>query len=126
MTEPSLINVHSVEYSQELHYYPFAVNLERRVGSYNTFNDLSKKLLFPRKTWRFKYTWFNMIIGINESKTLTKFVSSKCKCEFDCRKCYSNQKWNNGKFWCEYKKHHVCEKIIFGILLNEVMKIVII
>ena len=35
-----------------------------------------------------------MITGINESKTLTKHVSCKCKCKFDGRKCNSNQKWN--------------------------------
>ena len=25
---------------------------------------------------------FNLIVGINESKTLTKFISCKCKCRF--------------------------------------------
>ena len=25
-------------------------------------------------------------------------------------KCNSNQWWNNGKYWCECKKHHICEK----------------
>ena len=29
------------EYSIELHYYPFVVNLDRSVGSFNTLNDLS-------------------------------------------------------------------------------------
>ena len=34
---------------------------------------------------------FNMIPGTNESKILTKDISSKCKCKFDRRKCNSNQ-----------------------------------
>ena len=42
MTQPILINLHPNEYSQEFHYYPFAVKLDRCVGSYNTLNDLSK------------------------------------------------------------------------------------
>ena len=36
-----------------------------------------------------------MIIGINESKTLTKHVSCECKCKFDETKCKSNQWLNN-------------------------------
>ena len=34
---------------------------------------------------------FNMITGINESKTLTKHISCECKCKFDRTKCSSNQ-----------------------------------
>ena len=32
-----------------------------------------------------------MITGINESKTLTKYISWWCKCKVDGRKCNSNQ-----------------------------------
>ena len=32
-----------------------------------------------------------MIAGINESKTLTKYISCKCKLKLDSRKCNSNQ-----------------------------------
>ena len=38
-----------------------------------------------------------MIIGINESKILTKHISCECKCKFDARKCNSNKKPNNDK-----------------------------
>ena len=44
MTEPTLINLHSNKYSQEFHYYPFAVKLDRCVGSCNTLNGLSNKV----------------------------------------------------------------------------------
>ena len=40
MIQPTLINLHPKEYSQEFHYYPFAVKLDRCVGSYNTLNDI--------------------------------------------------------------------------------------
>ena len=50
MTQPTLINLHPNEYSQELHYYPFAVNLDRCVGSCSTINDLSNKVCVPNKT----------------------------------------------------------------------------
>ena len=38
--QPILINLHSNECNQELHYYPFVVKLDRCVGSCNTINDL--------------------------------------------------------------------------------------
>ena len=40
MTQPTLINLHSNECSQEFHYYSFAVKSDRYVGSCNTLNDL--------------------------------------------------------------------------------------
>ena len=43
-------------------------------------------------------------------KTLTKHVSCEFKCKFNVRKCNSNQKWNDYKYRCECKKHHICEK----------------
>ena len=41
--QPTLINLHLTEYSQKLHYYPFAVKSDRCVGSCNTLKDLSDK-----------------------------------------------------------------------------------
>ena len=50
MIQPTVINLDPNEYSQELHYYPFAVKLDRCVGSCNTLNDLSNKICLPNKT----------------------------------------------------------------------------
>ena len=41
--QPTFINLHPNEYSQESHYYPFTVKLDKCVGSCNTLNDLSNK-----------------------------------------------------------------------------------
>ena len=58
-----------------------------------------------------------MITGIDESKTLTKHISCKCKCKFDGRTCNSNQKLkmiNVGasvkiqENHCVYKKGFIC------------------
>ena len=49
MTQPTIINLHSNEYSQEYHYYPFAVKLDRYVVSCNTLNDLSNNYVFQIK-----------------------------------------------------------------------------
>ena len=53
---------------------------------------------------------FNLITGINESKTLTKHISCECKCKIDGRKCNSDQWWNNDKCRFEGIKRHECEK----------------
>ena len=46
---PTLINLHPSEYSQELHYYPFAVKLDGCVGSCNSHNCSSNKVWVPNK-----------------------------------------------------------------------------
>ena len=43
------INLHLHEDCQEFHYYPFAVKLDRCVGSCNTLNDLPNKYMFQIK-----------------------------------------------------------------------------
>ena len=110
ITQPILINFHPNEYSQEFNYHPFAVKLDRCVGSCNTLNDLSNKVCVPDKTGDFNLSVFNMITGIKESKTLTKQISCKCKCKFNERKYNSDQWWNNNKCRCECNKCRVCEK----------------
>ena len=68
MIQLTLINLHPNEYSQEFHYYPFAVKLYRCVGSCNTLNDLSNKVCVPNKKEDLNLIVFNMITCINESK----------------------------------------------------------
>ena len=83
MIQLTLINLDPNEYSQEFWYYPFAVKLDRCVGSCITPNDLPNKVCVPNKTEDLNLSMFNMITGINESKTLTKHTSCGCKCRFD-------------------------------------------
>ena len=109
-TQPTLINLHSNDNSQEFYYNPFEVKLDRCAGSRNTLNDLSKKVCIQNKRKNLNLSIFNMITGINELKTLAKHISCECKCKFDDTKWKSNQWWNNDKCWCECKKHHICEK----------------
>ena len=91
VTQPTLISSYPNEYSHEFHYYPFAVKLYRCVESCNTLNDLSNKVCVPNKTEDLNLSVFNMITGINESKTLAKHISCECKCRCDGRKCNSDQ-----------------------------------
>ena len=73
MIQPTLINLHPNEYSQEFHYYPFSVQLDRCVGNCNTLKNNSK-ICVPNKTENLNLSMFNMITRINESKTLAKHI----------------------------------------------------
>ena len=44
MIQPTLINLHPNEYSQQFYYYLFAVKLDRCIGTYKTLNNLSNKV----------------------------------------------------------------------------------
>ena len=68
MIKPFLINLHSNEYSQEFYYYPYAVKLDRCVGSCSTLNYLSIQVRVSNKTEDLNLSAFNVIMGINESK----------------------------------------------------------
>ena len=81
--QPTVINPNHNEYSQEFHYYATAVKLDKCVGNCNILNDFSNKVCVPNKTVDLNLSVFNMITGINESKTLTKHISCDCKCRFD-------------------------------------------
>ena len=96
-TQDTLINLHPNEYSQEFHYYPFVVKLDRCVGSCNAPYDLSNKVCVANKTEDLNLSVINMITGINEPKTLRKHILCECKCRFDGRKCNLDQWWSNDK-----------------------------
>ena len=63
--QPTFVNLHSNEYSQEFRYYPFTVKSGKYVGSCNTLNNLSDKVSVPNKTENLNLNVFNMITGIN-------------------------------------------------------------
>ena len=41
MIQPTLVNLHINKSSEEFHYHPFAIELDRCVESCNTVNELS-------------------------------------------------------------------------------------
>ena len=92
MTQPTLINLHPNEYSQELCYYQSAVNLDRCVRICNTFDNLSSRECALNETEDLSLPVFNFISEINKSKGLKKHISCKCECKLDSKKCNSNQK----------------------------------
>ena len=55
-----------IECSQELHYYPFTMKLDRCVERCNTLNNIYNKVCVPNKTWNLNVHVFNMIIEKNE------------------------------------------------------------
>ena len=72
MRDSAYPDLHPNECSEEFHCYPFAVKLDRCIGSCNILNNLSNKVCVQNKTEVLDLSAFNMITGINESKILTK------------------------------------------------------
>ena len=66
MVQFTLVNLHPSKYNEGLHYFPFAVNLDRCMESCNSLNDLLNKVYVPNKTKHLNLSVFNMIRGINE------------------------------------------------------------
>ena len=113
VTRRTLIDLNPGEYNQGFWYLIFIVKLDRWNWSCNALDDPSSRICIANKTEDLNLNVLNMGIRINESKTLIKHISYKYKCKFICREWNANQKWNNKKYWCEFKnprKHHVCEK----------------
>ena len=65
MIQPTLINLHPNEHNQEFHYYPFAVKLDRCVGSYNILDSKSNRR-FISKHAQHEYR-NNLIKNINNT-----------------------------------------------------------
>ena len=63
-----------------------------------------------------------MITGINESEILAKHVSCKCKRKFDGQKYNSNQ--NRVDVSAKIQENIVCAKILFGISVQVLVKMV--
>ena len=122
MTRHTLLNLHPNEYSQGFHYYQFTVKLDTCVVSCNTLNDLSNKVCVLNKTEDLYLSMFNMIAGINKSKTLTKHIS----CEGICRLYGKNVIHINGGIMINAnvstKNFMYVKKIMFGILVHVVVK----
>ena len=123
MTQPTLINLHPNEYRQEFHYYSFSVKLDRCVGSCNTLKDLSNKVCIRNKTEDLSLSVFNMITGINESKTSTKHVSCECTCKFDGKNVIQINGGITINVDVSLKKIIYVKKTMFGILLHVTVKI---
>ena len=107
--------------------YPFAVNLDRCVGSCNTFNDLSDGVCVPNKREYLNLLRFNVITETSGSKTLTKHVHPNINVELMEENVVQikNGITINVHASVKIQKIIVCaKKIIFGIVLHLVVKMV--
>ena len=108
MGQLTVISLHPNEYSQEFHYYPFEVKLDICVGSCNILNNLSNKVCMPNKTENLNLSVYNMITGINESKTLIKYRSCECKLKLDGTKYHlllSDKRSNKTQIFITISRH---------------------
>ena len=123
MTQLTFISLDPNECTQEFLYYPFVVKLDRCIGSCNTLIDLFSKVCIPNKTEDLNLSVFNIITEMNESKTLTNYISCECKCRFDGEK---NVIQINGGITINVdvsvKKVIYVKKFMFGVFLQVIVK----
>ena len=79
LSNQKCINIHPNENSQESHYYPFSVILDRYVGSCNTINDVPNKICAPNKAEDLSLIVSNMITGICEKDYVWNTAICNCK-----------------------------------------------
>ena len=116
LIQPTFTNLHPNEYIQEWSYYQFQVNVDRCGGSCNTLDNLSSRVCVSNKTKDLNLHAFNLITGINQSRTLTKHMWFKFKCRCDSKRSVAvSVKIQNT--WC-------VQKVIFVILQHIVAKLV--
>ena len=72
IARPTFLNLNPDEHNQELLHYLFMVKLDKCNGSCITFNDLSSRICVLNKAEYVNLNVFNMITGMNESKTSMK------------------------------------------------------
>ena len=123
-TQPTVIKLQPNEYTQGLRYCPFVVDLDRCVGSCNTLNDSSNNVCVPNKTEELNLSMFNMVTGINESKTLAKHIACKCKCKLMVESVIQIKSRIMINVGANAKNTIYVKKIIFGILLHVFVKMV--
>ena len=123
-TQSSLINLHPNEYTQGLSYYPFTAHLDRCVRSCNTLDDLSNKACLPNKIEDLNLSGFSMITGINESKSIYH-VNVNVNLIVESVIQIKSGITVNVDVSVKIKKNIACaKKLIFGILLHVVVKMV--
>ena len=88
-----------------------------------TLNDLSDKVCFPNKMKDINLSMFNMITGINESKTFTKYIPCTCKCKLVKENVIQINGGITINVDVSVKNIIYARKIISGILVHAVVKI---
>ena len=88
----------------ERHHDAFIISKDRCDGLCNGAKDPFGRICASNKIEEVNLKVVNMMKRLNKSKTLTKYISCECRCEFDGRKQNLRQTRNNDKCQCECKK----------------------
>lgn len=76
------------------------ISMNRCNRSCNTVEDPFARICVPNKIEGMNLKVFNLIKGINESRTLIKYIASTCRCNSHGRKFSLRQKYHNDKCQC--------------------------
>ena len=88
----------------------------------NTLNELFNQICVRNRTEDLNISMFNIITGINESKTLTRHISCECKYKFDERKYIQINGRMTVNVDVSVKNVAYVKKIMFGFMLHVALK----
>ena len=94
-------------------FYPYSVKINKYKGSCNTINDPYAKLCVPDTIKNINVKVFNLMSRTNETRHIEWHKTCKYRCRLDASVCNNKQRWNEGKFRCEFKElidKGVCDK----------------
>ena len=117
MTRPNLVDLNLHEYQRGFCYYSFFVNLDRYNGRCNTLDNPSSRIYVPSQMEDVNFSVCDVIIEINELKTLRKHISCYCNVNYIVEILMWMQKDIQENMKCT-------KKIIFGILVHVLVKMV--
>ena len=84
--------------------YTCTVSVNKCGGSYNTIDDPYTRVFVPFKVKSMILKVYNIISGINETRSLVQHESYECKCGLNESVWNSLQKWNHDECRCGYKE----------------------
>ena len=87
--ERTIVNINS----DKTLFYPFTVGVNKCGGSCNTVDDGYAGARIPNKVKIMNVKVFNLMSSVNETKSLVRRESWKCKFGFNEILCNSKEKW---------------------------------
>ena len=99
MPRPKILDVN--EGVGEALFYPYNVLVNKCSGSCDTINNPMAKLCFPNIIKRVNMKVYNLLMMLNETRSVLWQESCKCVCKLNSSVCNNKQIWNSDTCKCD-------------------------
>ena len=83
-------------------FYPYTILVNKCSGSCNNINELYAKLYVPVVVIGMNIKVIILMSRTNKTRHIERHETCKHKCRLEARACNDKQRWNDGKWRCEY------------------------